>query len=125
MAENIRCCIGGGQKTWKSFKPFGTRVLLRKLRASLERSSDGIIIPESVNSNCSLGVAQVVELGDADQVRDSCLEVGDYVLYDYWSVYNDQTQHVITNVQNIVMKLTPEEASEYASGHDIFANTRL
>jgi hypothetical protein len=39
---------------------------LRKLRASLERSSDGIIIPESVNSNCSLGVAQVVELGDAD-----------------------------------------------------------
>ena len=40
------------------------------------------------------------------------MEINDYVMYDYYSVFEDGPEYVITRSENIFMKVTKEEAEE-------------
>lgn len=52
-------------------------------------------------------------MGKAKDIEESGLKVGDYVLYDYYSVYQNNNDYVITRVENIILRITQEEAESY------------
>lgn len=99
--------------------PVGTRVLLRKLVHTLDKKYGNIILPQSVSLNSSLGLAQIVKLGTHKEIELSGLKIGDYVLYDYFSVFENNQELVLTNVENIILRLTKEEADTFLEGYVI------
>lgn len=100
-----------GTNEYESVNPVGKMVLLRKLKASLERHYGDIIVPYLKNKNSAIGVAQIVKLGNKITEEDGIHE-NDYVMYDYYSVFEDGPEYVITRSENIFMKVTKEEAEE-------------
>jgi hypothetical protein len=52
-------------------------------------------------------------MGNSPEVKESGLQVDDYVLYDYYSVYHNNKDYVLTKVENIILRITPEEAESY------------
>lgn len=99
---------------YKSIKPTGDKVLLKKLVNKIDKKYGDILIPQAYAKNNSFGIAKVIELGSSESIKDSGLNIGDYVLYDYYSVYNDNPEYVITKIENIVLQLTEAEANELA-----------
>ena len=93
-------------------------VLLKKLVCKLDKKYGNIILPHTYAKNASLGVAQVVKLGITAK-EETGLNEGDYVLYDYYSVFQDTDDYVITKFENIILQLTYDEAQEYASSYVI------
>ena len=98
--------------------PIGNKVLLKKLVKKLDKKYGDIIIPHSVGQNCSLGVAEILDLGNKAK-EETNLSIGNYVLYDYYSVYEDKPIYVITNAENIIVVLTKEEADNYVKNNVI------
>ena len=101
-------------------KPCGDKVLLKKLINTLNKKYGDILIPQDVGKNMSFGVAEVIDLGSSESIKDSGLNIGDFVLYDYYSVYNDNKEYVITKIENIILQLTREEAIKYQTGYNIW-----
>lgn len=106
--------------TYDIMKPCGDKVLLKKLINTLNKKYGDILIPQDVGKNMSFGVAEVVDLGSSESIKDSGLRVGDFVLYDYYSVFNDNPEYVLTKIENIILQLTPEEASKYQNEYNIW-----
>jgi hypothetical protein len=52
-------------------------------------------------------------MGNSAEVKESGLKIGDYVLYDYYSVYHNNKDFVLTKAENIILRITPEEAESY------------
>ena len=100
-------------------KPCGDKVLLKKLINTLNKKYGDILIPQDVGKNMSFGVAEVIDLGSSESIKDSGLNIGDFVLYDYYSVFQDTDDYVITKFENIILQLTYDEAQEYASSYVI------
>ena len=98
--------------------PIGNKVILKKLVKTLDKRYGDIIIPHSVDKNLSLGVAEIIDLGSKAK-KEINLSPGDYVLYDYYSVYEDNPIYVITNAENIIVVLTKDEALNYANNYVI------
>ena len=86
-------------------------VLLKKLKPTLERHYGDIVVPYITNKNTAIGVAKIVKLGNKITNEDG-INVDDYVMYDYYSVFEDGPEYVITRSENIFMKVTEEEAKE-------------
>jgi hypothetical protein len=97
--------------------PVGTRVLLKKLVNTLDKKYGNIILPHSHAKNCSLGVAQVIRLGE--EAKRTGLSENDYVLYDYYSVFSNMPDYVLTNAENIILQITEEEAEHYKNNYVI------
>jgi len=112
MSENIEYSTDNFTKVFKKFNVVGTKVLLKKLVPTLDKKYGDILIPQSINKNNSFGIAKICELGTDKSFEELGLSVGDFVLYDYFSVYNDNKEYVITNNENIILKLTEEEATD-------------
>lgn len=104
------------QKIW--FR-FGTKVLLKKLVHTLDKKYGNIILPQTVEQNNSLGIAQIVKLGTHKSIQESGLTEGDFVLYDYYSVFENNKELVLTNVENIILCITKEEADTYLESYVI------
>lgn len=96
-------------------KPIGTRVLLKKLVNTLDKKYGNIYLPHTHAQNCSLGIAQIIKLGES--AKDSGLQENDYVLYDYYSVFSNMPEYVLTNVENIILQVTEEEAERYINNY--------
>lgn len=101
-------------------KPCGDKVLLKKLVNTLNKKYGDILIPQEIMKNQSFGVAEVIDLGSSESIKDSGLRIGDFVLYDYYSVYNDNPEYVITRIENIILQLSKEEAEKYKTGYNIW-----
>jgi co-chaperonin GroES (HSP10) len=93
--------------------PIGTKVLLKKLVHTLDKKYGNILLPQTHEQNSSMGIAQVIKLGTDKTVKESGLNVGDFVLYDYYSVFENNPELVLTNVENIILRITAEEAETY------------
>lgn len=102
----------------ENYRPLGKKILLRKLVKTLDKKYGDILIPHSTNQNNSMGVAEIVNMGNQAE-RESGLSVGDFVLYDYYSAYGNYPVYVITNWQNIIVQLTKQEADKYVSSYVI------
>lgn len=96
---------------YKNAKPLGELVLLKKLVKTLDKKYGDIFIPQSVSKNASLGVAQVIDLGN--KAKELGINVNDYVLYDYYSVFENNPEYVLTKVENIILKITDSEKDNY------------
>jgi co-chaperonin GroES (HSP10) len=105
---------------YNSMKPCGDKVLLKKLINTLNKKYGDILIPQEHMKNQSFGVAQVVDLGSSYSIKDSGIKIGDYVLYDYFSVYNDNPEYVLTKIENIILQLSEDEALKYKNTYNIW-----
>lgn len=106
--------------TYNSLKPCGDKVLLKKLINTLNKKYGDILIPQDVGKNMSFGVAKVIDLGTSESIQDSGLKIGDYVLYDFYSVFNDNPEYVITKIENIILQITEKEAIKYQNSYNIW-----
>lgn len=120
MKKMIKYNINNITHTYKSIKPCGDKVLLKKLINTLNKKYGDILIPQDVGKNMSFGVAKVVEIGSSESIKDSGIKKGNYVLYDYYSVYHDNPEYVITKIENIILQLTKEEALKYKNTYNIW-----
>ena len=78
-----------------------------------EHKAGDIIIPDSKKyANNKIGVGKVLELGRTAK-NETKLAEGDYVLYDYYSAYNDTSQNILTKYENIILQLSEEEAYKF------------
>ena len=100
-----------GTSEYNDVTPVGKIVLLKKLKPTLERHYGDIVVPYITNKNTAIGVAKIVKLGNKITNEDG-INVDDYVMYDYYSVFEDGPEYVITRSENIFMKVTEEEAKE-------------
>lgn len=105
---------------YNSLKPCGDKVLLKKLINTLNKKYGDILIPQDVGKNMSFGVAEVIDLGTSESIKDSGLKIGDYVLYDFYSVFNDNPEYVITKIENIILQINEEEAIKYKNSYNIW-----
>ena len=96
---------------YKNAKPLSDLVLLKKLVKTLDKKYGDIFIPQSVSKNASLGVAQVIDLGN--KAKELGINVNDYVLYDYYSVFENNPEYVLTKAENIILKITDTEKDNY------------
>lgn len=91
--------------------PLGDKVLLKKLVATLDKRYGNILLPQTYAQNNSFGVAKIINLGP--DTKESGLKIDDYVLYDYFSVYHNNKEIVLTKVENIILQISKEEAEKY------------
>ena len=99
-------------------KPVGEMVLLKKLVPTLDKKYGDIFIPHTSDKNCSMGVAEIVDMGDKAK-QATGLNNGDFVLYDYYSVFSNNPEYVVTRAENLIVRLTKEEAENYTNNYVI------
>ena len=101
-----------GMKHYDELKVVGPYVLIEKIMNEEHKDGD-IIIPDSKKyANNKIGIGKVLELGRTAKDETKLVE-GDYVLYDYYSAYDDTSQNILTNCENIILQLSKEEAYKF------------
>lgn len=106
-----------GNKEFKRLNVVGEKVLLEKLIKDNFMMKDGIYMPtlSSENKNERLGIGKILEITN-ETAEKYGLAVGDYVFYDYFSANGDWKENIITNCDNIILKLTENEAKDFLNG---------
>lgn len=86
-------------------KPVGKKVLIKKYHEScINRKYGNIIIPTTPeDANMRLTKGEIISIGP--EALNRCIEVGDVVLYDTMSVFDNDTDEVITNIENVIIKI--------------------
>jgi len=108
--------ISYGYSKYKKIDVLEKKVLLRKLKNDDLKCEDGIYIPKSEKyKNETIGLGEVLGIGD-ETAKETGINVGDYVMYDYYSAHGDWEENVITNSENILIKMSKEEAYEFLKG---------
>lgn len=90
---------------------------MKKFVKTLCKKYGNIILPHDTGKNESLGIAKVEDLGA--EAQNIGLNIGDYVLYDYYSAYGNNDVYIITNCENIFLKLTEDEKDNYINNYVI------
>ena len=105
-----------GDKTYENLTVLTDKILIKKLINDDFRCEDGIFVPQSnEHKNERLGVGKVLEC-TAEATEKLGISAGDYVFYDYFSAHGDWKENIITNGENILMKLTEKEAMDFLNG---------
>ena len=99
-------------------KPVGDIVLLKKLVPTLDKKYGDIFIPHTANKNYSMGVAEIIDMGDKAKQATN-LNIGDYVLYDYYAVFGNNKDYVVIRAENLIARLTKDEANNYTNNYVI------
>ena len=101
---------------YRSFDAIGKFVLIEKLQKPDFKKIGDIYIPESEKyKNQKMGVGIIRRVGKEAQ-EEYNVNVGDYVLYDYYSAHGDNKDSIITNAENLILQLTKEEAYKFING---------
>lgn len=101
----------GKDKEYEILEPVGKMILIKKFKPTRERHYGLIVVPHIKDKNTEIGVAIVEKLGSRMSSTDG-IAVGDYIMYDYYSAFEDGNEYVIINSENAIMRLTKEEAEE-------------
>lgn len=105
--------ISYNQVSYKTFDVVGHNVLLEKMKNDDCRFVDGIYLPKSEkNKNEKMGVGKVLEIG-AEVDKDLGLNVGDFVLYDYYAANGDWVDNVIVKDESLLCILSNAEANDF------------
>lgn len=102
---------------YKNVKPIGELVVLKKLVKTLDKKYGDIFIPQSQDKNASMGLGQVVDLGE--KAKEYGLNINDYVLYDYFSVFENNPDYVLTKCENIILVIDENEKNNYINNYVI------
>lgn len=88
-------------------KAVGDKIVLKKLEDTNQmRMYGNIHIPAKSDANAKMTKGEIISIGP--QAQNRCLEVGDIVLYDTMSVFDNTKETVITNIENIILKIIEE-----------------
>lgn len=105
-----------GYTKYEKLIPIGDCVLIEKLSEDCLRKSHGLYIPDPAKyKNNKIGVGKVLDLSKTAKEKLG-LKTGDYVLYDYFSVFDDKSINVLTKYENIIMQLNEDEAYKFLNG---------
>lgn len=108
--------INYGYNQYKSMKAIGECVLIEKLTEDCLRKSHGLYIPDPAKfKNNKIGVGKIIDLGKKAK-ENLGIDINDYVLYDYFSVFDDKGMCVLTKYENIIMQLSEDEAYKFLNG---------
>jgi len=101
---------------YEYINPVGECVLIEKLTEDCLRKSHGLFIPDPAKfKNNKMGVGKVI--GISKKAKNALgININDYVLYDYYSVFDDKGKNVLTKYENIIMQMTEEEANKFLNG---------
>lgn len=103
-------------KKYSKCIPIGDKLYIEKMNFDIQIQSEGIILPMSYSKNCALGVAKIIETTKTVNEKWN-LYNGDYIVYDFHSVYDKDTitqdQVAIIDGENVILKLTEQEAHEF------------
>ena len=94
-------------------------VLIKKAENSSERKVGDIFIPENKDTlNNKMGIGQIVQIGSkAKEITG--LKENDFVLYDYFSAYDDRGEYIITKCENIIGQINEEDVIPFLNGQSI------
>jgi co-chaperonin GroES (HSP10) len=84
-------------------KAVGCKIIIKKLDLDEERTFGNIIIPRKLDTNSKLTRGEILSVGSEAEIYN--IKEGDVVLYDTMSVYDNTKNIVITNVENIIVKI--------------------
>ena len=105
-----------GYKTYQKMEPIGNCVLIKKMTEDCLRKSHGLFIPQSKKfENNKIGVGKVLDISKIAAEKTG-VKRNDFVLYDYYSAYNDKAINILTNYENLIMVLSEEEAIKFLNG---------
>lgn len=105
--------ISYDEKIYKKFKVMGKNVLIEKFSSNDLKQIDGIYVPESKKYlNFKFGCGRIIDLG-GDIDESVGVSIGDIVLYDYYSAHGDWNDHIITNVENLILKISEDEVKKF------------
>ena len=105
-----------GYTKYNSIKPIGNCILIKKLNEAGLRKSHGLYIPEVKKfENNKIGVGKVLDLSKTSSEKTG-IKKGDFVLYDYYSAFDDNSINILTNYENVFMVLTKDEANAFLNG---------
>ena len=108
--------ISYGYTSYNEIKPVGNCVLIKKLTEDGLRKSHDLYIPQSKKfENNKIGVGKVLNLSKKAK-EETGVKAGDYVLYDYYSAFNDAAINVLVNYENLLIVLSKEEAKAFLNG---------
>ena len=105
--------ISYNEKVYNKFQIFGKNVLIKKYLNDGIKQIDGIYVPSSQKyKNFKFGVGKVVDLGP-EVPSELGIKIDDIVLYDYYSANGDWKDHIITNVENLLLKISEDEIKKF------------
>jgi len=84
-------------------KAVGNKVVLEKLERDEERTYGDIIIPRRTDNNSKMTKGLILSVGPLAEIQN--IVAGDIVLYDTMSVYDNTKNIVVTDIENIILKV--------------------
>ena len=100
---------------YKNINVVGEKILIKKMKDVDDiMNYDGIYykIDKKAQNNI-MGCGEVLDV-TPETSKEHGVYVGDYVLYDYWSAFGDSKDTIITNAENLILKVTKDEAEEFS-----------
>lgn len=105
-----------GYKKYNKIEAKGLCVLIEKMQEDDLRKNGEIFIPDSDKlKNYKMGVGKILDLSRKAK-EETKLEVGDYVLYDYYSAHDNKSINILTHYENIIFKVSYDEATRFLNG---------
>ena len=86
-------------------RPLGNRLLIKPIKEE-EKTEGGIVLPDSAKEKPMK--AEVVAVGDGEDVKDMDLKVGDKVIYSKYSgteIKIDDEEYIIIDAEDILAKI--------------------
>ena len=106
----------GGYRNYEKIEPKGLCILIEKMQETDLRKNGEIYIPDSDSlKNYKMGVGKILDLSKKAK-EETKLSIGDYVLYDYYSAHDDKSINILTNYENIIFKVSYDEAIRFLNG---------
>lgn len=99
---------------YKKIDVVGEKILIKKLKNWNDLVVyDGIIIPNTTEhdrtKNNLMGCGVVLDVTPETSEKYG-ISKDDIVVYDYWSAFGDSKDTIITNAENLILKVTEEES---------------
>jgi len=85
--------------------PLGDRLLIKPIKEE-EKTEGGIVLPDSAKEKPMK--AEVIAIGDGDDVKDMDIKVGDKVIYSKYSgteIKIDEEEYIIIDAEDILAKI--------------------
>lgn len=108
--------VNHGISYYDELKVVGSYILIEKINNEEHKIGD-IIIPDSKKyANNKIGVGKILEIGK-NAKKETNLNINDFVLYDYYSAYDNNGKHILIRYDNIILQLTEEDAFKYLNSN--------
>lgn len=107
--------IDYGTRMYERLDVVGPHILVQRFENEEHKAGD-IIIPDSKKyANNKIGVGKILEIGKKAQ-EETKLNVGDYILFDFYSAFHKSKINVIISFENVMLQLNEVEAKEFLNG---------